>query len=74
MDQKSILAEEIIKNQMNRDKLAITIPFVFFASCLLFANLGKYALWDDESYTALAAKVILATGDTTSVLFQKSVL
>jgi hypothetical protein len=52
---------------MRRDKLAITILFLLFATWLLFANLGKYALWDDESYTALAAKGILTTGDTTAV-------
>ncbi len=31
---------------------------------LLFARLGHYALWDDESLTALSAKAIQATGDT----------
>ena len=31
---------------------------------LLFAQLGHYALWDDESLTALSAKAIQATGDT----------
>ena len=31
---------------------------------LLFAQLGHYALWDDEALTALSAKAIQATGDT----------
>lgn len=38
------------------------------SSFFLFTNLGHYALWDDESYTALAAQGILATGDTTAVI------
>jgi hypothetical protein len=31
---------------------------------LLFAQLGHYALWDDESLTALSAEAVQATGDT----------
>ena len=31
---------------------------------LLFAQLGRYALWDDESLTALSAEAVQATGDT----------
>jgi hypothetical protein len=38
------------------------------AGVLFFAGLGHYALWDDESYTALAARGVLATGDTSVVL------
>lgn len=35
---------------------------------LLFVHLGRYALWDDESYTALHAKAVLATGDTSAIV------
>ena len=38
------------------------------AALLLFAGLGHYPLWDDESYTALAAKGIMRTGDTSVVI------
>ncbi len=34
------------------------------AAWMLFAQLGYYALWDDEAFGALAATSILATGDT----------
>jgi len=33
---------------------------------LLFWNLGHYSLWADESLTALSAKAVLATGDTSA--------
>jgi len=35
---------------------------------MLFANLGTYSLWDDESETALGAQGVLATGDTTAIV------
>lgn len=38
------------------------------ASILLFSRLGHYALWDDEAGTALDAKGILLTGDTSALV------
>jgi len=35
---------------------------------LIFARLGHYALWDDEAMTALGAKAIMHTGDTSVLL------
>jgi hypothetical protein len=35
---------------------------------LLFAQLGRYALWDDESLVALSAKAAQRTGDTSVLL------
>lgn len=35
---------------------------------LLLVRLGHYALWDDEAMTALAAKGVLQTGDTSVLL------
>lgn len=35
---------------------------------LLFAKLGHYALWDDEAMTALNAKAVLRTGDTSMMM------
>ncbi len=37
-------------------------------AALIFAQLGHYALWDDESNTALAGEGILRTGDTSVLL------
>ena len=38
------------------------------AAVLLFFRLGHYPLWDDEAYTALAAKAVAQTGDTSIVV------
>jgi 4-amino-4-deoxy-L-arabinose transferase-like glycosyltransferase len=38
------------------------------AGVLLFARLGHNALWDDEAGTALTAKGVLRTGDTSVLL------
>lgn len=38
------------------------------SACLLFVHLGSYSLWDDEAETALGARGILKTGDTTALL------
>ena len=38
------------------------------SACLLFTHLGTYSLWDDEAETALGARGILITGDTTALL------
>ena len=35
---------------------------------LIFARLGYYALWGDEALTALEAKAVLETGDTSMVI------
>ncbi|HUB66492.1 MAG TPA: hypothetical protein VL981_03295 [Candidatus Methylacidiphilales bacterium] len=37
-------------------------------TALIFARLGHYALWDDEAMTALGAKAIMRTGDTSILL------
>ncbi len=47
-----------------RPQALILIGTWLIAAWMLFAGLGHYALWDDESYGALMAKSILATGDT----------
>jgi hypothetical protein len=49
-------------------KWAVAATTVLLSALLLFVRLGHYALWDDESYTALAARGVLATGDTTAVI------
>lgn len=44
----------------------ILIILLLVSGVFLFARLGHYSLWDDESYTALSAKGILLTGDTSA--------
>src|SRR5471032_3372273 len=34
------------------------------SAVLLFARLGHYALWDDEAITAITARAVWQTGDT----------
>jgi len=38
------------------------------SAVFLFGHLGVYSLWDDEAETALGARGILQTGDTTALL------
>lgn len=45
--------------------LAVTLVV---AAILLFARLGQYTLWDDESLSALAARGVLRTGDTSILM------
>lgn len=53
---------------MDAKKWIITGVTIAVAAGLLFGNLGRYALWDDEAVTALAAKGVWRTGDTSVVL------
>jgi hypothetical protein len=48
--------------------LVVGALLLILSSFLLFGNLGHYALWDDETYTALGAKGVLKTGDTSAVI------
>lgn len=41
---------------------------------LLFARLGHYALWDDESLTALSAEAVQRTGDTSVLLAHNNIV
>jgi len=48
-----------------------TVPLsllIVISALYLFARLGHYALWDDETYTSLGAEGILRTGDTSAML------
>jgi hypothetical protein len=47
-------------------RLPICIATVVLSAVLLFLRLGHYALWDDESYTALAGIGVWKTGDTSA--------
>lgn len=47
-------------------KIIVGAMTLALAAFYLFYNLGNYSLWADEALTALAAKGILATGDTTA--------
>ncbi|XHR27924.1 MAG: ArnT family glycosyltransferase [Chthoniobacteraceae bacterium] len=43
---------------------SLCIAVLLLSSVLLFARLGHYALWDDETGDALSAESVLQTGDT----------
>ena len=47
---------------------------VLGTAALLFARLGHYALWDDEAITALTARGVWRTGDTSAVIDDHNVL
>src|SRR5690348_2385313 len=49
-------------------RIFFTLLMLTSASVLLFARLGHYALWDDESYTALSAEAVWQTGDTSAIV------
>lgn len=48
-------------------RLLIAIATLLVSSALLLARLGHYALWDDEAITALTARGVWETGDTSAV-------
>lgn len=47
---------------------ALCCVVVAISAFFLFVNLGRYALWDDESVSALVAKGVQRTGDTSAIL------
>ena len=49
-------------------RLIIAAIVLLIGSVFLFARLGHYALWDDEAITALTAKAVWQTGDTSARL------
>ena len=65
-----------------RSKAAILVPqkkrtsprvivlalIIILLPVLFFAHLGHYSLWDDEALTAMSAKGVIKTGDTSAVL------
>ncbi len=48
----------------NRHALCATVLILVGSAILLFTHLGTYALWDDESLTAMTARSVWRTGDT----------
>jgi hypothetical protein len=59
--------------QPNRVAILTVLLFTGCAAILLFARLGHYALWDDEAGTALTAKGVLRTLDTSALVDQHNV-
>jgi hypothetical protein len=47
---------------------ALICAVFVLSTCFLFLNLGRYALWDDESVSALVALGVQRTGDTSVIL------
>lgn len=48
-------------------RVVLAVLFLLASGIMLFARLGNYSLWDDETMVTLAARGILDTGDTTAV-------
>jgi len=44
------------------------IALTVIVGILIFTKLGYYSLWDDEAITALSAKAVLQTGDTSILI------
>src|SRR5689334_533651 len=57
-----------------RARVYIVVAVLAIEAVLLFAGLGHYALWDDEANTALSAKAVLRTGDTSARVDDHNVL
>ena len=53
------------QNTFNKRVLAAL--FLALAGFMFFWGIGKYALWDDETMTSLAAMGVIQTGDTSAV-------
>jgi len=51
-----------------KKKMMVGIVTLLLSLFFLFYGLNHYALWDDEALTALAARGIIKTGDTTAFL------
>ena len=49
-------------------RFGIPLVGMLLAAVLLFTGLGHYPLWDDEAGTALGAKGIMRTGDTSVMI------
>jgi hypothetical protein len=54
-------------------QISIVIGVLSIAALFLFARLGHYSLWDDESFTALPALNLWRVGDT-SLVFGKNIM
>jgi hypothetical protein len=54
-------------------QISIVIGVLSIAAVFLFARLGHYSLWDDESFTALPALNLWRVGDT-SLVFGKNIM
>jgi hypothetical protein len=50
------------------------IVTILLSAILLFTHLGHYALWDDEAITALTARGVWRTGDTSAIAGHNYVL
>ncbi|MCE0499452.1 MAG: hypothetical protein LV481_16040 [Methylacidiphilales bacterium] len=57
----------------SKKRILLIATFLIMAG-LIFARLGHYALWDDESDTALTGKGVQRTGDTSILLDHGNIL
>ena len=64
----AILEEQDGDPVLRTQKRTFLIAVFLVMTGLIFARLGHYALWDDETMTGLVAKGVRHTGDTTVLL------
>lgn len=67
-DQRPELAKPSDAPPSDGVRWAMATAIMVLSAIFLFWNLGHYALWDDEAETALGAKGVLLTGDTSAVI------
>ncbi|MDF9827428.1 uncharacterized SAM-binding protein YcdF (DUF218 family) [Ereboglobus sp. PH5-10] len=66
IEPRSCSASEI--RNWDTKKWAVAILSMIVFATLLFARLGHYSLWDDETMVALVAKGVVRTGDTSAII------
>lgn len=57
-----------LAGSLDRPRLVLLAFSALVSAVMLFANLGHYALWDDEAMVGLVAQGVLRTGDTSAAL------
>lgn len=57
-----------------RVAVTATVVILIGSALLLFARLGHYPLWDDEAITAMTARGVWRTGDTSAQVDERNLL
>lgn len=65
---ESTFTRMIFSAQQESARYAVIVAALVVMAALLFTRLGHYTLWDDEAETALVAKAVMQTGDTSVLL------
>lgn len=63
-----------IARAMRRHAIFASVVILLGSALLLFARLGHYPLWDDEAITAMTARGVWRTGDTSARVDDHNIL